>query len=163
MPQVRNITLPNRALSDLLREIGVEASYDCNGTEMTKNEILARALWDIVLNKEATLPKGTVVKFSSWEWIDVVWRIIERMDGKAPQSINATVTPGISLTRTPRFGNTADQEPANKPALPLDPGVSDPSQAGQSVIFATATLSLGAPANGMSEAQPLSNDGDVHD
>jgi hypothetical protein len=105
-------TLPNRALSSILREVGYEALYDQNGIEMTKNELLARHLWEIALCKQTTLINElgelVCIKANTTEWLDVIWKMIERMDGKANQPIEP-IMPGISLTRVARFKTPAEQ------------------------------------------------------
>jgi hypothetical protein len=120
-------TAPNRALSSILREVGYEAMYDRYGVQMTKNEALSRHLWDLILTKQTTLinelEERVVIKVSTAEWMDVIFRVIERMDGKASQPIEA-VMPGVSLTRTPRFASPAEQLAAPTTIEYLEDGAS---------------------------------------
>jgi len=90
-------------VTQILRRLGSEVSVTPGGDMVTRAEALANYLWDLAINKEVLLPSGEVVKASNAQWLDIVFKLVERMDGKPIQQLSADENTGLLLVRAPRL------------------------------------------------------------
>jgi hypothetical protein len=89
-------------VTQLLRRLAGEPVLRHDGVLATRAEALAMYLWDIAIDRETTLPNGVVVKVTNDQWFEVMYRLVERMDGKAMTQISAEVNTGVTLVRNAR-------------------------------------------------------------
>jgi len=106
---------PRSSIAQLLKTIGSELTCTVDGTPITRAEAMARNLWALAEDKEVTLRNGTIVKATNNEWLEIIFRVIERMEGKPLQPLSGDVNAGLIITRPTRFGNstfdvTVDQQ-----------------------------------------------------
>jgi hypothetical protein len=97
---------PRSSIAQLLKTIGSELTCTKDGAPITRAEALARNLWTLAEDKEVTLRNGTIVRASNNEWLEICFRVIERMEGKPMQPLSGDVNAGLIITRPTRFGNS---------------------------------------------------------
>ena len=93
------------SVTQILRRLSSELSISPDGESISRSELLARYLWELALCKQATLTGGEIVRASNSEWLEIVFRVIERMEGKPLQSLSAEVNTGVILNRIPRMSS----------------------------------------------------------
>jgi hypothetical protein len=86
-------------VADLLRRIGSEMPNVEDS--QSRAELLARILWDLALNGQVVLPSNKEIKLSNALWMNVVFRVIERMEGKPMQPMSQDM--GVTIVRGERF------------------------------------------------------------
>ncbi len=89
-------------ITQLLRYVGTEMVAMPDGSVITRQAMIAKYLWDIAQTKQVQLTNGTIITATNNEWLGVVYHIIERLEGKPIQAIDATVRQGIILNRNTR-------------------------------------------------------------
>ena len=77
---------PPRALTRLLEDIGSETSAPGDSGSHSREEVLARRVWDYINVGHVTLDDGTVLKASSREWITALKWLYGQIDG-APKAV----------------------------------------------------------------------------
>lgn len=93
-------------VTQILRRLGSELTITAQGEGISRSEALARYLWELALTKQVQLSTGEIVKATNGEWLEIVFRIVERMEGKPMQAISADVNHGMVLNRVPRLGSS---------------------------------------------------------
>ncbi len=105
-----NHNAANSSVTDLIRKCASEMVMSAEGEGMSRAEMLANILWTVAIYKEVTLPNGTIVKATNSEWLEVAWRLIERIEGKPMQAINADIKSGVVVLRgSSRFEDSFGQ------------------------------------------------------
>ena len=81
----------NRALTDLLAKAGSKTLEDVDGKKRNSKRILARLMWEFVINGSARFPDGTVVAAKdSDDWLAAAKFIYQHIDGPPPKEIDLT-------------------------------------------------------------------------
>ena len=111
-------------VTQILRRLGSEIVMTADGEGVSRAEALAGYLWTLALNKEVQLSTGEIVKASNGEWLEIVFRVIERLEGKPMQAISAEVNHGLILNRVPRLGGPqVDSVDETMGELTREPGI----------------------------------------
>lgn len=81
----------HRALTDLLEKAGSKTVEDIDGKKRNSKRILARIMWEFVINGKAQFPDGSViVAEDSDDWLAVAKFIYQHIDGPPPKEIDLT-------------------------------------------------------------------------
>ena len=93
------------SISQIIRRLSTEMVMTARGEGVSRAEILSQYLWDLAVHKKTLLPTGEIVEVNTREWLEILFRIIERLEGKPMQAISADIEGGLILNRLPRIGN----------------------------------------------------------
>jgi hypothetical protein len=119
-----NRNAPYSSISQIIRRLGSELTATPDSEAVSRSELLARYLWELALTKQVQLTNGTIITATNGEWIDIVFRIIERMEGKPLQPISADVNQGLVINRIPRMDHGLTDRSRMAEAV-TDPRVKD--------------------------------------
>ena len=82
--------LKNRTLTEILKRTGCKTVLDTDGKRRSGKRVLARLVWEIALQGEATLPSGNQLKASPNDWIGIVKWIYAQIDGPPRSELDVT-------------------------------------------------------------------------
>lgn len=94
-------------VTQILRRLGSDMTMAPNGVAISRSELLAQYLWELVITKQVQLASGEIIKATNGEWLEVVFKIVERLEGKPAQSISAEINAGLILNRPSRISDGA--------------------------------------------------------
>lgn len=78
-----------QAYTEILRKSG-NKTLDYQGRRIARKRLLAEYLWQLVTTRSVTFPDGETIKAEPEEWLEQVWKLLERVDGLPPQSLDVT-------------------------------------------------------------------------